>query len=117
MGEALELGLLLAGLYAVARSVHTRESRHLARQVATAVVRYIDGEVRPRLEGGGPAATDCDDSRVLATVLIEARVYRSVRSTIFGRLPMYVLAPDLSLVADPETPGALRCHLDLEPID
>jgi len=40
-----------------------------------------------------------------------------VRSTIFGRLPMYVLAPDLSLVADPETPGALRCHLDFEPID
>lgn len=117
LGEALELGLLLVGLYTIARPVHSRESRRLARQIATAVVRYINGVVRPRLESGGPAAMDCDDYRVLATALLEARVYRFARSAIFGRVPIYVLTPDLSLVADPETLGALRGHLNLEPAD
>ncbi len=52
MGEALGLGLLLAGLYAVARSVHTRESRRLARQVATAVVRTSTGRSAPAWRAG-----------------------------------------------------------------
>ena len=58
---------------------------------------------------------DCEDYRVLATGLLEARVYRFERSTVFGRLPVYTLSPDLTLVADPETLGALRGHLALEP--
>lgn len=113
LAQTLEFGLLLLGLYVVTRTVHADESRRLARQVAEAVVRYIDGEVCPLLEGG--AIMDCEAYRVLATGLLEARVYRFARSTVFGRLPVYALAPDLSLVADPETLGALRGHLEVTP--
>ncbi len=72
-------------------------------------------EVGPRLKGGAPAIMDCEDYRVLATGLLEARVYRFARTSVFGRLPVYTLAPDYSLVADPETLATLRGHLDLEP--
>jgi hypothetical protein len=58
---------------------------------------------------------DCEDYRVLATGLLEARVYRIERTAVFGRLPVYTLSPDLTLVADPETLAALRGHLALEP--
>ncbi len=116
LAQTLEFGLLLLGLYAVTRSVHAGESRRLARQVAEAIVRYIDEEVGPRLESGtAPAVMDCEAYRVLATGLLEARVYRFARSTVFGLLPVYTLFPDLSLVADPETLAALRGHLELEP--
>jgi hypothetical protein len=57
---------------------------------------------------------DCEEYRRLATGLLEAHVYRFARSTVFGRLPIYALSPDLSLVADPETLAMLRGHLDLE---
>jgi len=113
--QTLEFGLLLIGLYLVTRSAQVVESRRLARQVAEAIVGYIDREVHPRMEGITPAVMDCEDYRVLATGLLEARVYRYVRSTVFGRLPVYTLSPDLTLVADPETLGALRGHLALEP--
>ena len=114
-GQTLSVLLLLSGLYAVTRVVHGRESRRLARQIAGAVIRYIDGDLDPRLESEpGP---DCEEYRVLATGLLEARVYRFFRTTVFGRLPIYVLSPDLSLVADTETLSALRGHLSLEPAD
>lgn len=81
------------------------------------MIRYIDEEVGPRLGSGeAPAVMDCEDYRVLATGLLEARVYRFTRTTVAGRLPVYTLSPDLTLEADPETLGALRGHLDLEPI-
>ena len=115
VGQALEFILLLAGLYVITRSVQSAESRPLARQVAEAVTRYIDDEAR---FSGGPEtlpAIDCEEYRELATGLLEARVYRFARSTVAGRLPIYTLTPDLSLVADPETLGALRGHLNLEP--
>jgi|GEM_PF-1327803 hypothetical protein len=112
--QSLEFALLLVGLYAVTRMAHSAASRPLARQVAEAVVRYIDGELMPRVRGGA-AATDCEEYRALATGLLEARVYRFSRSTLAGRLPVYSLGTDLALVADPETLGALRGHLDLEP--
>ena len=111
--QTLEFVVLLTGLYAVTRTVHSAESGRLARQVAEAIVRYIDRELAPRLEGD--AVTDCEGYRVLATGLLEARVYRFERGTVVGRLPVYTLAPDLSLVADPETLAALRGHLDLGP--
>ncbi len=113
LGQTLEFAVLLAGLYLVTRAVHSAESRRLARQVAAAVIRYVDAEAVPCLENG--AAMDCEDYRVLATGLLEARVYRFQRSTVFGRSPVYTLSPDLPLVADPETLGALRGHLHLEP--
>ena len=111
--QTLEFAVLLAGLSGDAHGPQ-RESRRLARQVAEATVRYIDREVHPRLEGH-PAVMDCEDYRVLATGLLEARVYRFARTTVFGRLPVYTLAPDYTLVADPETLAALRGHLDLGP--
>jgi hypothetical protein len=114
--QTLEFVVLLAGLYAVTRTVHSRESRHLVRGVAEAIIRYIDGELGPRLEGA-PAVLDCEDYRELATGLLEARVYRFERSTVAGRLPVYTISPDLSLVADPETLSALRGHLDLGPAE
>jgi hypothetical protein len=64
---------------------------------------------------GAPVLMNCEDYRLLATGLLEARVYRFARTTVFGRLPVYTLAPDYSLVADPETLDALRGHLSLEP--
>ncbi|MEN6343601.1 MAG: hypothetical protein ABFC89_13705 [Methanospirillum sp.] len=112
-GQTLVLLLLLSGLYAVTRTVHGRESRRLARQVAGAIIRYIDGDLGPRLESG--AGRDCEEYRSLATGLLEARVYRFVRTAVFGRLPVYILSPDLSLVSDKETLSALRGHLNLEP--
>lgn len=111
--QTLEFAVLLAGLYAVTRTVHGVESRRLARQVAEAIVQYVDRELAPRLDGD--AVTDCEGYRELATGLLEARVYRFERGTVFGRLPVYTLAPDLTLVADPETLAALRGHLDLGP--
>lgn len=114
IGRGLELVLLLVGLYIVTRTVQSRESRRMALQVSEAAVRYIDEDIVPRLDGG-PAAMDCEEYRVLATGLLEARVYRFERLTAAGRLPVYMLSPDLSLVADPETLAALRGHLNLEP--
>ena len=111
--QTLEFVVLLAGLYAVTRTTHSAESGLLARQVAEAIVRFIDQELAPRLEGD--AVIDCEGYRALATGLLEARVYRFERGTVFGRLPVYTLTPDLTLVADPETLAALRGHLDLGP--
>jgi hypothetical protein len=113
VARALEFVGLLVGLYLVTRTVQSRESRRMARQVADAVVRYLDDDLAPRLAGGGPAAMDCEEYRALATGLLEARVYRFDRLTLAGRLPVYLLTPDLSLVADAETLAALRGHLDL----
>jgi hypothetical protein len=114
--RALELAALLAGLYLVTRMVQSRESRRMARQVAEAVVRYLDADLAPRLARGGPVAMDCEAYRALATGLLEARVYRFDSLTLAGRLPVYVLTPDLSLVADAETLAALRGHLELGPV-
>ena len=47
--QTLEFGLLLVGLYRVTRRPKSSESRRLARQVAEAIVRYIDGEIDPHL--------------------------------------------------------------------
>lgn len=113
VARALEFVGLLVGLYLVTRTVQSRESRRMARQVADAVVRYLDDDLAPRLAGAGPAAMDCEEYRTLATGLLEARVYRFDRLTVAGRLPVYLLTPDLSLVADAETLAALRGHLDL----
>ena len=115
LAQTLEFGLLFLGLYVVTRTDQAVESRRLARQVAEAVIRFIDLDLRPRLESG--AVMDCDEYRRLATGLLEARVYRFARSTVLGRLPIYALAPDLTLVADPETLAALRGHLDLGPAE
>jgi hypothetical protein len=114
--QALEFVLLFAGLYGIARAVQSRESRRLARQVAEAILRYVDTEITPMVQAADvPAPMDCEEYRVLATGLLEARVYRFERTTLAGRLPLYTLSPDLSLVADPETLAALRGHLSLEP--
>jgi hypothetical protein len=116
--QALEFVLLFAGLYGITRMVQSRESRRLARQVAEAIVRYIDTEIAPMVGAAGvQTAMDCDEYRVLATGLLEARVYRFARTTLAGRLPLYTLSPDLSFVADPETLAALRGHLDLGPAE
>lgn len=114
--QTLEFAALFGGLYAVTRTVHSAESRQLARRVAAAAVRFIDTGLLPRLGGGGaPSVLDCEEYRVLATGLLEARVYRVERSAPGGRLPVYTVSPDLALVSDPETLAALRGHLDLEP--
>ena len=113
----LEFAVLLVGLYTVTRTVQSRESRRLARFVTEAVIHYIDRDLAPRLADARQAMMDCEEYRALATGLLEARVYRFDRLTVLGRLPVYLLTPDLSLVVDPETLVALRGHLALEPSD
>ena len=114
LAQTLEFGVLLAGLYAVTRTAHSAESRRLARQVAEAIVRYIDEEVRPAPGETAPSwtarTTGCSrraSSRRGSTGSRARPSSAGCRSTPSPRT--------YSLVADPETLAALRGHLDLEP--
>jgi hypothetical protein len=78
-----------------------------------ATVEYVFLFQFPTLEAGGPDSS-CDDNREIATHLIEARMYMTQSSLIFGHVPVYYIQPDLTMILDQETRGTLRGHMKLQ---
>jgi hypothetical protein len=115
-----ELVLIFLVQYVIVRFMHGLFSRRLMERINRTISGYITSEVLPALEMDrsvpdsefGPDSV-CEDYRAIATLLIEAKMYKTQSASILGHFPVYYIQPDLSMILDKETLGTLRGHIEI----
>ena len=113
-----EFFIILFSQFTLVRYIHSLESRRMTLKVSNAIVRSLQNDVisvLQKVQSGsiGEKEMDCTHLRTMMTTLLEARMFMTVVSDIFGLFPLYMFKPDLTLITDDETLKILRGHLSI----
>jgi hypothetical protein len=118
-GLFLFIGLLAASQYFIVRFFHGIASTAMAARVSEHRIRML----QTASEGAGviPAGMARDDAvssaatrdalRNAAESLLESRIYRLERRTLFGAFPVYLVNPDFSVIFDEEVIAVITGYL------
>jgi hypothetical protein len=114
----LELSILIISQFLLIRFIHSLQSRRTSYHISKALVRFVNDEVltlvnQIRAGERDEQSIDCDQYRRMMTGLLEAKMYRTIKSEIFGSFPLYLFESDLSLLFGQETITILRGHMSI----
>jgi hypothetical protein len=113
-----EFFIILFSQFTLVRYIHSLESRRMTLKVSDAIARSLQNDVisiLQKVQSGiiDEKELDCVHLRTMMTSLLEARMFTTVVSDIFGLFPLYLFKPDLSLITDDETVKILRGHMSI----
>ena len=113
-----EFFLILISQFTLVRYIHSLESRRMTLKVSDAITRSLQNDVisvLQKVQSGiiDEKEMDCVHLRTMMTSLLEARMFTTVVSDIFGLFPLYLFRPDLTLITDTETLKILRGHMSI----
>ena len=88
--------LLFSQFTPLVRYIHSLESRRMTLKVSNAIVQSLQNDVisaLQKVQSGsiGEKEMDCTHLRTMMTTLLEARMFMTVVSDIFGLFPLYML--------------------------
>jgi hypothetical protein len=114
----LLIGIVLASQYFMVRFFHGISSRELAEQFSGAqIARLQSADTEPGCELGSPHAPDCpavlqaDRKREVAGALLDSKMYRVEKKTLFGAFPVYIVNPDFSVILDEQVLALITGYL------
>ncbi len=113
-----EFFIILFSQFILVRYIHSLESRRMTLKVSDAIARSLQNDVisvLQKVQSGilDEKEMDCTHLRIMMTSLLEARMFTTVVSDIFGLFPLYLFKPDLTLITDDETLKILRGHMSI----
>jgi len=113
-----EFFIILFSQFTLIRYIHSLESRRMTLTVSDAIARSLQNDVisiLQKVQSGilDEKEMDCVHLRTMMTSLLEARMFTTVVSDIYGLFPLYLFKPDLTLITDDETLKILRGHMSL----
>lgn len=113
-----EFFIILFSQFTLVRYIHSLESRRMTLKISDAIARSLKNDVisvLQEVQSGiiDEKEVDCVHFRTMMTSLLEARMFTTVVSDIFGLFPLYRFKPDLSLITDDETLKILRGHMSI----
>jgi hypothetical protein len=113
-----EFLVILFSQFTLVRYIHSLESRRMTLKVSNAITRSLQNDVisvLQKVQSGiiNEKEMDCVHLRTMMTSLLEARMFTTVVSDIFGLFPLYLFRPDLTLITDTETLKILRGHMSI----
>lgn len=113
-----EFFIIIFSQFTLVRYIHSLESRRMTLKISDAIARSLQNDVISVLQGVQSGIidekeVDCVRFRTMMTSLLEARMFTTVVSDIFGLFPLYRFKPDLSLITDDETLKILRGHMSI----
>jgi len=114
----LEFSFILISQYIFIRYIHSLESRRMTAWVSAAIENFVQKNVIPIIEKArqgeiNEADIECTQYRTLMASLLEAKMFKTFVTSIYGLYPIYYFKPDLSLILDEETLSALKGHMSL----
>jgi len=115
-----EFFIILFSQFTLVRYIRSLESRRMTLTVSDAIARSLQNDVisiLKKVKSGilDEKEMDCVHLRTMMTSLLEARMFTTVVSDIFGLFPVYLFKPDLTLITDDEMLKILRGHMSLMP--
>jgi hypothetical protein len=113
-----EFFIIFFSQFTLVRYIHSLESRRMTLKVSDGIVRSLQNDVisvLQKVQSGfiDEKEVDCMHLRTMMTTLLEARMFTTVVTDIFGLFPLYLFKPDLSLITDDETLKILRGHMSI----
>lgn len=101
------IGILVTSQYFIVRFFHGISSKELAEQFSDAqIARLQCADMMPEgeRESGGvsrdPATPEAGMKCDLAGALLESKIYKVEKKTLFGAFPVYIVNPDFSVILD-----------------
>jgi hypothetical protein len=113
-----ELSIIIVSQFLLIRFIHSLQSRRTSYHISTSLVKFVNDEVltvvnQIRAGDRDEQSIDCEEYRRLMTGLLEAKMYRTVKSETLGFFPLYLFQSDLSLILGKETIDILRGHMSI----
>jgi hypothetical protein len=119
LGFVLEFLAIILSQFILVRYLHSGLSRRIGLTISTSIERYVRDNILTVVEDAHTGTLDedeigCDRFREMMTSLIEAKMYTTTISTIFGLFPIYQFRPDLSLILDENLLKVLKGHMTIQ---
>ena len=114
----IEFSIIFLSQFILVRYIHSLQSRRVSFQVSRSIETFVKDDVLSFVdEAGGRYFSeedeDCLHYRRLMTSLIEAKMFQTVISSLWGLFPVYTFKPDLALILDPDLRKSLTGHMSL----